>query len=707
MVTDGPPVVSEAQSQAVRSWSQRLGDSQARGLMVLAGPSPWRAAVIDLISDHRQSAPWPIPGNERVDAVVGREAELVHLDAKKGLDVDLLAATAGTVRAGGILILTVPALSEWSSARDAAVERHLSHGYAAADYGDRFLARLRQRLNHWPDAWLLAPETRELPPAAQTVAPAEPPADAEAATVDQAAAITAIQRCAQGRARRPLLITADRGRGKSTAMGIAARRLQMAHPDQHVMVTAPRRANAARLLAQADLPFEAPDELLRQGHIPDVLLVDEAAGIPIPTLLDLSERCPRVVFATTVHGYEGTGRGFALRFDGQLRAAGQAPRHITLETPIRWRAQDPLESFLADALLLDAEPPEAPGDVCRVAKLDRDALVADEGLLRGVFGLLVAAHYRTRPTDLRQLLDAPEIAVHAALDNADRPVAVALTADEGPLPTELQTPIWLGRRRVRGHLTPQSLAMHAGQADAPALAFRRILRIAVAPHHRRCGIGASLVEHVLAEARDQQRDAVTASFGATATLMPFWHAVGMPPVRLGHRRDRASGTHSAMVMTPLTPAAEALYQRLRHALANQLAYHLPGAFQSLAPALVGQCLIDTGSQAPAGADWWAIAAFGVGQRNRLDALPALTALARWALASDRAGIANSERDLLVTAVIQQLDEAEAAARLGWNGRRAVDSALRQAVARLAATNAPQDVAAFVADAAEPNGGDSD
>jgi tRNA(Met) cytidine acetyltransferase len=688
---------SSEQAEALRAWSAHLARTSARGLLVLAGPAAWAEAGVAVMAAHRQAPVWHLAWNEAIEGVLGQEAEIVHQAAHEGLDVDLLAAASGAVRAGGVLILTVPDPAAWSSASDEAVQRHLSHGYQAADYGDRFLTRLQGLLGERPEAWLVTPATvPSLPPVVEPQPAPKPPPDPDCVTADQVKAVQTIQRLARGRARRPLILAADRGRGKSTALGIAAQRLQAANPAPTIIATAPRRSSAARMLERAAIPFWPPDELLRQAPEADVVLIDEAAGIPIPLLLELSQRYNRVAFATTVHGYEGTGRGFARRFDDHLRAQGQQPRRLTLDQPIRWRPDDPLEAFVTEALLLDSEAPEGSGPLNTVQRLDRDHLTHNEPLLRGVFGLLVSAHYRTRPADLRQLLDAPEIEVHAALDAEGRPLGVALTAAEGPLPDELREPIWLGQRRVRGHLTPQSLTTHAGHAQAAALAYRRIMRIAVAASERRRGVGSALIEAITASASAQGCDAVAASFGATAELLPFWRANGLWPVRLGHRRDRASGTHSAILLRALTDRASDLTTRLRGDLQDQLSHQLPSAFHELEPALVRELAYQLPAADLSETDWWQIAAVAVGQRSRLDALPALTRLT-WAVLT--ASLDDEPRDtrvdVLILAVLQQTGETQTARRLGLRGQRACEACLRDVVLRLAEADAPEPARDFI------------
>ena len=117
-------------------------------------------------------------------------------------------------------------------------------------------------------------------------------------------------------------------------------------------------------LGEAWLRFLPPDLLARAGPPADLLLVDEAAGIPAPLLQALLRRYPRIVFSSTVHGYEGTGRGFEIRFRKILDRLTPDWRALTLTTPIRWASDDPIEALAARALLLDAAPAPDSG-ACR------------------------------------------------------------------------------------------------------------------------------------------------------------------------------------------------------------------------------------------------------------------------------------------------------------------------------------------------------
>ncbi|MGB5833670.1 MAG: GNAT family N-acetyltransferase, partial [Thiohalocapsa sp.] len=525
--------IPEAPVRVALELRARADRSHHRQLLLLEGDADWGRTTAQAIataipdaktqwigSASRQGALPP----SKAALLLGGECGLLVIDAHAGFDPDSLGAAGGTLRSGGLLILLTPELSVWPTITDPEAERIAVFPYRAADVGGRFLARMARLLaaspavvrlgqnrpspnapessdwdwSDWESSDWTSPHSRN-DPRPRALLPAAPAND------DQEQVIGAVLKVARGRARRPLVLSADRGRGKSAALGIAAARLA-ADANRRIIVTAPRRSAARAIFEHARavdpdaahrLRFVAPDALLTEQPDSDLLLVDEAAAIPSPLLQRLLAQHGRVVFSTTIHGYEGTGRGFELRFRDVLDRMTPGWRDMRLAKPIRWAADDPLERLIHHALLLDAEPaaddqiaealhrsPDAPTtDQSVFETLDRDRLGADEQLLRQVFGLLVLGHYQTRPADLRHMLDGPNIGV-SVLRNGDTLLATALTAREGALPNQLLAPIFEGRRRPRGHLLPQTLSAHAGLFDAPRLGFVRILRIAVHPAAR-------------------------------------------------------------------------------------------------------------------------------------------------------------------------------------------------------------------------------
>ncbi|HAD38081.1 MAG TPA: tRNA cytosine(34) acetyltransferase TmcA, partial [Gammaproteobacteria bacterium] len=347
--------------------------------------------------------------------------------------------------------------------------------------------------------------------------------DADCVTSDQVDAVEAVIRAATGQRRKPAILISDRGRGKSAALGIAAARL-LRQGRGRIVVTGPQREtvttlldHAARLLPEArrsknrlrwcnsSIEFLAPDRISDRTADDTMVMIDEAAAIPLPLLTAVVKNSSRLALATTVHGYEGTGRGFELRFGPLLSSQMRGERRVTLITPVRWAAGDPLERFIFRALMLDAgattsaDRPIDPTRGFHTERLDRHALVQNRNRLDQLFGLLVASHYRTRPSDLRYLLDAPGVSVYGVCCQSAI-VGAALVVREGGLAADLARDVIRGRRRPRGHLLPVSIGTHLGIETAPQLTYQRIVRIAVRPELRRQGLGSRLINCIAKDA---------------------------------------------------------------------------------------------------------------------------------------------------------------------------------------------------------------
>ncbi|CAZ85665.1 unnamed protein product [Tuber melanosporum] len=237
-------------------------------------------------------------------------------------------------------------------------------------------------------------------------------------TVDQAKAImTFVDAITEKTLRSTVTLTAGRGRGKSAALGVAIA-AAVAHGYSNIFITSPSPENLKTLF---EFIFKGFDALNYSDHLDydiiqstnpafnkaivrvnihrqhrqtiqyiqpqdahvlgqaELVVVDEAAAIPLPLVKKLMG--PYLVFmASTINGYEGTGRSLSLKLIQQLR--DQSLREATLSEPIRYAPNDPVEKWLNNLLCLDATLPSNRSTVhgtpdtakCELFYVNRDTL---------------------------------------------------------------------------------------------------------------------------------------------------------------------------------------------------------------------------------------------------------------------------------------------------------------------------------------------
>ncbi|MDE8557071.1 tRNA(Met) cytidine acetyltransferase TmcA [Pantoea vagans] len=600
-------------------------------------PGDWLAlSPAPLFSDesalHRQ------PGAVRT--LLGREFHHTIFDARQGFHAEAFAALAGTLTAGSWLLLLVPPWQAWSQQPDSDSLRWADVAEPIAT--PHFVHHLQQLI--LADNQVLL--ERQHQPCRFPAQRAWPQWHCQAPQQQQAI-LDHLMTLPSGVA----VLTAARGRGKSALAGMLARQ------NRHCLVTAPAKASTEVLAAFAaeHFHFMAPDALLALETPPraEWLIVDEAAAIPAPLLQALVSRYPRVLLTTTVQGYEGSGRGFILKF-----CAGLADAHyFTLDEPLRWSRFDPLEQWLNQALLFNdasATAPDTPATSHRIERHDFSALEA-------AYRLLTSAHYRTSPLDLRRLLDAPGMQLWRAGD-ANALQGALWLVEEGGLEPELAQAVWAGTRRPRGNLVAQSLAAHAGLAEAAILRSQRISRIAVAAESRRQGTGQQLVAAAADAAADH--DYLSVSFGYTESLWAFWRACGFTLVRIGSQREASSGCYAAMAILPCSAAGEALTRRA----AEQLARDWPQLPQHIALDLQFDKITDDGLTVQ---DSHLAIGFAWAHRPLEASLPVLQRLAEASAVSV---------PLLAAAVAAPDALSDLARQTGLSGRKALIATLRQQAA---------------------------
>lgn len=513
---------------------------------------------------------------------LGTEHAVVVFDGTQQFNADAFAIALGTLSAGGLLLVWLP----------------LTH---QSLWIQRFKQQISQFCLHSETAFNWQPGMTEPVLPFQRYQPARMQLTGQQQTV-----IKAVHQVANGHRHRPLLVTADRGRGKSTALGIAAAQLLQAGK-QRIVVTAPRFSNvktffrrAAEQLSltpsssnilqfnQATLQFMAPDRLLTEQPQVDLLIVDEAAALPQTLLRQMLKQHNRIVFSSTIQGYEGSGKGLALRFQHFMYQVSTESTAVQLTEPLRWAADDSLEAFSQRALLLNAELADVTAKTFQLndlafKRLDAEDFLTDEALLNDIYGLLSQAHYRSRPSDVQALFSTDK-QLYVAFNNKQVVAAVWLVA-EGPIDQALALAVHRGERRCKGALIPQALLTHAGNLAAAQQRYQRIMRIAVHPRCQRNGLGSWLLDQLIA-VLPPDTNALGCSFAATPELLSFWQNNGFKPVRLGLHADTMTASHAVIMLKPLTQSADDLTQALQQRFAEQWPSLLTVYFNQLDVGLV-------------------------------------------------------------------------------------------------------------------------
>ena len=547
-----------AELTALHTLTAQMKREGIRRLLVLSGEERW---CFDHALKLRDALPgdwlWisPQPDAENhcspsaLQTLLGREFRHAVFDARHGFDAAAFAALSGTLKAGSWLVLLLPVWEEWENQPDADSLRWSDCPDPIAT--PHFVQHLKRVLTADNDAILW----RQNQPF--SLAHFTPRTDWHPATgapqPEQQQLLQQLLTMPPGVA----AVTAARGRGKSALAGQLISRIAGS-----AIVTAPAKA-ATDVLAQfagEKFRFIAPDALLASDEQADWLVVDEAAAIPAPLLHQLVSRFPRTLLTTTVQGYEGTGRGFLLKFCARFPHL----HRFELQQPIRWAQGCPLEKMVSEALVFDDENfTHTPQGNIVISAFEQTLWRSEPETPLKVYQLLSGAHYRTSPLDLRRMMDAP--GQHFLQAAGENEIAGALwLVDEGGLSQELSQAVWAGLRRPRGNLVAQSLAAHGSNPLAATLRGRRVSRIAVHPARQREGTGQQLIAGALQYTQDL--DYLSVSFGYTGELWRFWQRCGFVLVRMGNHREASSGCYTAMALLPMSDAGKQLAEREHYRL---------------------------------------------------------------------------------------------------------------------------------------------
>ena len=579
---------------------------------------------------------------KRTDTVLGLSFDVVVLDLLNDFNPNDVGRLTGLVRGGGLIILLTPSLDSWPRIVSRFKIELATIQYPISTVRTIFIRRVIGKLFDYDGIaiyssdeeryvkpfTLLAGRYTSSTPKRSIKIPKKSPfpkrAFRLALTQDQVEVLKLFENLIdRPKGRLAIVITADRGRGKSCSVGIGlavlGRAISFKKMPVKILVTAPNLLNVQSLMELAlrtfkFLGYEKINVIRRDNFIvrietrpviieyrepldaitrrADLIAVDEAAGIPVPMLYEIWRRFRRLIFSSTIHGYEGAGRGFSVRFLKALKEDSET-RVIEYEMtePIRYAENDPIERWLFDTLMLDAEPAEIDDeDLKFIEKLDLNYVKPDleslflkeDGLLKQFIGIYVLAHYRNQPKDLAMMADAPHHTIRMLTTPTGKVVCSIQLAEEGPIPEKIGNELLIGAR-VQGNIIPDRFIKHFRSIDFGRFVGWRIVRIATHINLMGRGIGSFMLERVCEEAREKGYDWVGAGFGVSERLLKFWIKNGFIPIHISPDRNPISGEFTVIVIKPLNSEVSRFILEANREFRRRLVNSLYDTYRDLEP----------------------------------------------------------------------------------------------------------------------------
>lgn len=608
-------------TQQIQEWiNQRQKQPCHRQLVVISGEQSWAIEtaylLIEQLGWNKENAgsilsvgvPHPESDEDRSNTVhisnkqyrqyLGKETQCVIYNAWAGIRTNAISALSGTIKQSGLMVLLCPDFQSWGNYRDPELKQRISYGFEDNFQRSYFVQWLVQHIEQDPHCLVITPtgissEQGQPAPLQNILSTQKNAPQPPCITDDQQQAVDAIIKVATGHRNRPLVMQADRGRGKSSAIGIASAQLA-SKENKNIILTAPTKSCCEQSFKWFEtlstntnaLNFWAVDALIEQQASADLVIIDEAAAIPVEQLKQICALYKRVVFSTTIHGYEGSGRGFEIRFKQHLKRQFPEYRQISLKAPIRWSDNDPLERFWFQVLAY-IQPDKPSSDLSNYSGMvTAQELINNSQLLYQAFLLLVNAHYQTTPDILASLLDSPDQYVFLSVKQG-MVVATAIVALEGGSRLQyIAEQIAFGERRPNGHLLAQKLSNTLNIPEIATKLFARVVRIAVQPHQQQQGLGTELLTEIVQWAETKELDFVGASFGAEPELLQFWQKSRFQLVFLGLKKETATGEYNALVLRSLQSETESIVSELQNVLQRNIKFHLPNIYRHLSYSMV-------------------------------------------------------------------------------------------------------------------------
>lgn len=552
------------------------------------------------------------------DKYLGNTYDIVILDLVDNFQPNYIGRLVDLVRGGGLIVLYTNNLVENKLFKNTIVR----NGKVDSLYEERFKKKIFEHEGTFiinEEGYFAKPFSGNLGKRTNSVIPKNPYMPIElhklSLSADQNQVIEGFEFLLRG-GKRILALTASRGRGKSAVTGLSLAGIIYKNLEDNfksrIAVTAPSISSCSQIMEflkkgldalgiknkviKSDNGFiraidgndfrvyyEPPEATLTdQGNI---LVIDEAAALGI-NYIDLATKIWRkVVLVTTIYGYEGSGKVFLKYLRNMLSSRKLSVRWLTMEKPLRYAEGDPIEDWLYNALMLNAEvsKPLNNINIAYFETLNKENLINSDNILSQVYGILVTAHYRNNPDDLMIMLDG----VHHHLKSIyydDSYIAVAQVSEEGEL-SDPMIEYALKGGTFDGDLIPDRMLKHVRVKEFGKMKGWRIVRIAVIPELQDKGIGSKMLLVLSKEAEEEGIDWIGSSFMGDPKVLNFWIKNNFYPIHVSPKRNEKFGDFPVVVIKPFSEEAKKIVNISSYIFKEKLLNTLHDVYYDMSPNL--------------------------------------------------------------------------------------------------------------------------
>ena len=428
-----------------------------------------------------------------------------------------------------------------------------------------------------------------------------------------------------------MIITADRGRGKSAVIGLALAKFLIETPNKglNIIISAPDVRNTQTIfeltsfycslkgihytskkrdqwITEVKIGLNGKIGFVNSSNLEsikriDLLVIEEAATLSVDLLKSLFKLNIPKILVSTIHGYEGSGRSFQIKITNPLKRQKKINyNHYTLKQPIRYVEDDKVENFLNFVFFLDAEPAFINKELLKkigrsfsliqYTEVGKHLIENNYHVLQDHIGILVYSHYRNQPNDLLVLCDSGThflTGLKLTFDeNTHFLLASTQFSQEGGMNDYSIAYVDSGNF-IEGNLIPTVAIRHFSR-DFAKLKGLRIARIAVHPEFINQGYGRKNIELILDHFN--QYDWIGVSFGANAKLVKFWGKFGFYSVHIRPTKTPETGEWNLIMIKPQSDQSKEIITQASRDFIVQFIELLKQSLHSMSYELVQEIL---------------------------------------------------------------------------------------------------------------------